>query len=296
MSSLIVPVVPIKDLNQYSTVEGSRVAQYLGSIFIQVRDGEVNEALSFVKKTFGRFSNYFDVSGLSIFDDVLSLLDAGADKVFVNSAQLKELSQIDNLSPDRIVLRLSGLSKDTVIDAISGTSVAIYAHEAQDVDYVEGFLKDYGTDRPEVFVSFAKERVEDIFEIVKLKAIPVVSASILDIDRSQSAGQVDVAKLLVAGATTDRPDELFTTLVTDERGIALGLVYSSYESVAESLKTGRGVYQSRKRGLWYKGESSGDVQELVSVGLDCDSDCIRFTVRQKGRGASVCPRPNRASC
>jgi phosphoribosyl-ATP pyrophosphohydrolase/phosphoribosyl-AMP cyclohydrolase/histidinol dehydrogenase len=88
----------------------------------------------------------------------------------------------------------------------------------------------------------------------------------------------------MANATSDRPDGLFTTLVTDERGIALGLVYSSEESVAESLKTGRGVYQSRKRGLWYKGESSGDIQELVSVSLDCDSDCLQFVVRQKGRG------------
>jgi phosphoribosyl-ATP pyrophosphohydrolase/phosphoribosyl-AMP cyclohydrolase/histidinol dehydrogenase len=73
-------------------------------------------------------------------------------------------------------------------------------------------------------------------------------------------------------------------LVTDERGIALGLVYSSEKSVSESLRTGSGVYQSRKRGLWYKGESSGDVQELVRVGLDCDSDCLQFVVRQKGRG------------
>jgi phosphoribosyl-ATP pyrophosphohydrolase/phosphoribosyl-AMP cyclohydrolase/histidinol dehydrogenase len=50
------------------------------------------------------------------------------------------------------------------------------------------------------------------------------------------------------------------------------------------LKTGRGVYQSRKSGLWYKGESSGDVQELLRITLDCDRDCLQYVVKQKGRG------------
>ena len=75
--------------------------------------------------------------------------------------------------------------------------------------------------------------------------------------------------------------------MTDERDVALGLVYSSKESVSETLRTGRGVYQSRKRGLWYKGETSGDVQELVNITLDCDRDCLKFVVRQLGRGSSL---------
>jgi phosphoribosyl-ATP pyrophosphohydrolase len=44
------------------------------------------------------------------------------------------------------------------------------------------------------------------------------------------------------------------------------------------------VYHSRTRGLWKKGESSGDSQELLRVDLDCDRDALRFTVRQHGRG------------
>ena len=77
-------------------------------------------------------------------------------------------------------------------------------------------------------------------------------------------------ELVGASWISDRADQLIPTVVTDERGIALGLVYSSQESLAESLKTGTGVYQSRKRGLWYKGATSGDTQELVRVSLDCD--------------------------
>ena len=98
---------------------------------------------------------------------------------------------------------------------------------------------------------------------------------------------MDVSKVLLANTKSDRADGLFATLVTDERGTALGLVYSSEKSVSESLRTGSGVYQSRKRGLWYKGESSGDTQELVKIGLDCDQDCLRVVVRQKGRGSNI---------
>ena len=47
---------------------------------------------------------------------------------------------------------------------------------------------------------------------------------------------------------------------------------------------GTGVYQSRSRGLWVKGETSGAVQELLRIDLDCDRDSPRFVVRQSGPG------------
>jgi phosphoribosyl-AMP cyclohydrolase len=50
---------------------------------------------------------------------------------------------------------------------------------------------------------------------------------------------------------------LGATIVVDECQHALGLVYSSAESVAESIHTGTGVYQSLEHGLWSKGATSG---------------------------------------
>lgn len=119
-------------------------------------------------------------------------------------------------------------------------------------------------------------------------AIPIIPATSLTVEAAE--GKKSVPSLIGAAWNSDREDKLVPTVVTDERGIALGLVYSSQESVAESLKTGTGVYQSRKRGLWYKGATSGDVQELIKVSLDCDQDALKFVVRQKGRGEQRCAK------
>lgn len=97
-------------------------------------------------------------------------------------------------------------------------------------------------------------------------------------------GRIDLADAIAAPLTSDRPDKLWPTVVTDELGVALGLAYSSAESLRTAVRTRRGVYHSRSRGLWIKGDSSGDTQDLLRVDLDCDRDAIRFTVRQRGRG------------
>lgn len=256
---------------------------YIGNVFARVAPETVDQALAHLQQSVGRYTNYLGVSALENIDDIVSLLDAGAAKVFVTHPQLSQLLE-KKIDEDRIVLCLPGDAREKTIEALSGKQVDVYAHQIQDVGLVEAWLKEYGTERPDVFVSFANPTLEDAVKIAKLGAVPVIPAQGLKVDAEPGPGLLSVAKLLMANATSDRPDGLFTTLVTDERGIALGLVYSSEESVAKSLETGRGVYQSRKRGLWYKGESSGDIQELVSISLDCDSDCLQFVVRQKGRG------------
>jgi phosphoribosyl-ATP pyrophosphohydrolase len=97
-------------------------------------------------------------------------------------------------------------------------------------------------------------------------------------------GRMDLGDAIAAPLRSDRADGLWPTVIVDELGEALGLAYSSAESVREAVGTRRGVYHSRARGLWVKGESSGDVQELLRVDLDCDRDTLRFVVRQRGRG------------
>ena len=97
-------------------------------------------------------------------------------------------------------------------------------------------------------------------------------------------GRLTLADALAACLTSDRPDGLWPTVVCDEAGRSLGLCWSNRESLAAALDGNRGVYWSRKRGLWRKGETSGATQTLLAVDLDCDRDALRFTVRQDGSG------------
>ncbi|CAI6339337.1 unnamed protein product [Periconia digitata] len=279
-------VIAAIDLATYGqdTTQGLTPQQltYVSNVFARVTPETVDHALSHLQQSVGRYTNYLGATLLST-DHIVSLLDAGAAKVFVTAEQLQQLLAL-KIDQDRIVLCLPGRTKEENINAIAGTAVDVYYHDVQDVSIVEAWLKEYGTDRPDVFISFANPDLESALLISKLKAIPVLPAQSLTVDSQKEPNLLSVAKIVMANATSDRADGLFTTLVVDERRTALGLVYSNEESVAESLRTGRGVYHSRKRGLWYKGESSGDVQELVSLSLDCDSDCLQYVVRQKGRG------------
>jgi phosphoribosyl-ATP pyrophosphohydrolase len=84
---------------------------------------------------------------------------------------------------------------------------------------------------------------------------------------------------------TDREDGLWSTLIVDPLGIALGLAYSNYESLLYAIENRCGTYWSRSRdGLWIKGETSGATQQLLGIRLDCDRDCLRFRVTQDPPG------------
>ncbi|MEM8653916.1 MAG: phosphoribosyl-AMP cyclohydrolase [Pseudomonadota bacterium] len=63
----------------------------------------------------------------------------------------------------------------------------------------------------------------------------------------------------------------------------LMMAWMNAEAVARTLETGRVTYWSRSRqAFWVKGETSGHVQELVSLRVDCDRDCLLMRVRQTG--------------
>lgn len=68
-----------------------------------------------------------------------------------------------------------------------------------------------------------------------------------------------------------------------ESGEVLMQAYMNFEAYEKTLETGYAHYYSRSRQkLWKKGEESGHLQEVVSVSLDCDGDCVLLRVRQTG--------------
>lgn len=66
-------------------------------------------------------------------------------------------------------------------------------------------------------------------------------------------------------------------------GEVLMLAWMNADAVARTLATGRVTYWSRsRRQFWAKGETSGHVQHLVEMRLDCDRDALLLQVRQTG--------------
>lgn len=105
-------------------------------------------------------------------------------------------------------------------------------------------------------------------------------------------GRLGLGEAVAAPLVSDRADGLWPTVVVDERGVALGLCWSSPASLAMAIDRRQGIYQSRKRGLWVKGATSGATQALLAVDVDCDRDALRFTVRQAEPG--FCHRETRS--
>ena len=66
-------------------------------------------------------------------------------------------------------------------------------------------------------------------------------------------------------------------------GDVLMMAWMNADAVARTLATGKVTYWSRSRqAFWIKGETSGNVQELVDFRFDCDSDCLLVMVNQTG--------------
>lgn len=78
-----------------------------------------------------------------------------------------------------------------------------------------------------------------------------------------------------------------------EDGEVLMLAWMNAEAVRRTLETGQVTYWSRSRqAFWVKGETSGHIQELVEMRVDCDRDCLLMLVRQTGPACHT----NRRSC
>ncbi|WP_407493146.1 phosphoribosyl-AMP cyclohydrolase [Pseudooceanicola sp. MF1-13] len=86
---------------------------------------------------------------------------------------------------------------------------------------------------------------------------------------------------------------LIPAIAQDEEGEVLMMAWMNREAVEKTLDTGRVTYWSRSRqSFWIKGESSGHVQELIDLRVDCDRDCLLMIVRQTGPACHT----NRRSC
>lgn len=234
--------------------------------------------------------------GIRDADTALKWLDAGACKVILGTAARPEV--LSRIPQDRVMAALDARDGEVVVEGWrKGTGRNVVERIGELKDLVGGFLVTMveregrmgGVDMEQVksVVAAAKGvKVTVAGGVATAEEVGVIDRLGADVQVGMAlySGKMDLADAIVAPMKSDRPDGLWATVVADESGKALGLVYSDLESVRAAVKHKRGAYHSRSRGLWIKGESSGNMQQLKRISLDCDRDAMRFVVRQVGEG------------
>jgi len=96
----------------------------------------------------------------------------------------------------------------------------------------------------------------------------------------------DIEEGLTFTPTFDK-DGLVSAVVTDAAsGDVLMVAHMNADAIARTVESGEAWYYSRSRKkLWKKGESSGHVQRVVELRVDCDQDALWLKVEQAGPGA-----------
>ena len=89
-------------------------------------------------------------------------------------------------------------------------------------------------------------------------------------------------------------DGLIPAIAQDfKTGEILMLAYMNEKSLKLTIETGEAVYWSRSRqALWKKGETSGHIQKIREMLIDCDQDCLLLKIEQTGPACHT----NRPSC
>lgn len=226
----------------------------------------------------------------------LRWLNAGAAKIILGTAARPEI--LREFPKDRVIAALDAVHGEVVVEGWrQGTGKNVIERMEELRPYVGGFLVTFveregqlkGIDMDEV--ARLKEAAGDAQLTIAGGVATPEEVGALDrmgvdaqVGMALYKGVFDLADAMAACLKSDRADGYWPTVITDGLGVALGLAYSSMESLREALTRGVGAYQSRSRGLWVKGMTSGATQQLLRVDMDCDRDTLRFVVEQQSPG------------
>eukprot|EP00008_Paramoeba_atlantica_P005344 CAMPEP_0201488340 /NCGR_PEP_ID=MMETSP0151_2-20130828/17894_1 /ASSEMBLY_ACC=CAM_ASM_000257 /TAXON_ID=200890 /ORGANISM="Paramoeba atlantica, Strain 621/1 / CCAP 1560/9" /LENGTH=1351 /DNA_ID=CAMNT_0047873605 /DNA_START=76 /DNA_END=4131 /DNA_ORIENTATION=+ len=247
--------------------------------------------------------------GIRTVESALDWLNAGAASVVIGTAASPEF--LAQLPRDRVVVALDAVHGEVVVDGWkTKTGRGVEERIAELAPYASRFLVTF-VEREGRMQGIDVKAVQDLVNSANRFNAQITVAggvtterdiTILDslgveaqVGMALYSGRLSLGSGLAAPLRSDRPDQLFPTVVCDEHKKVLGLVYSSRESIKEAVDSQKGVYHSRTRGIWRKGETSGNHQELLEIILDCDRDSLCFVVKQLGKG-EFCHRSGFRSC
>ena len=244
-----------------------------------------------VESTLGRLRRCRVGGGIRTEEAALYMIERFGAKVILGTAATPDL--------------LSRLPREKVIAAVDSVDGRVMGHgwtvETDDkleeriealTPYVGGFLVTF-IEREGRMVGSDLERMARLVDLAgdvritfaggittpeEVAAIDRIGAD-AQVGMALYSGRMNLGEAIAAPLLSDRMDGLVPTVVyARNTHSVLGLVYSSKESVRETVATGYGVYHSRKRGLWMKGATSGNTHRVHEIQMDCDRDALVFVV------------------
>lgn len=243
--------------------------------------------------------------GIRTIEKAKQVLAWGASKIIIGTAASEEF--LSKLPQSRVMVAID--SRDGKITTKGWQEVS----EFSTIDYVKRF-EDYCCGF--LFTIVEREgmlqgtNIDFIKEIAASTTKPITAAGgistieeIVELSKNNIhcqlgmaiyTGKINLEDAFCACLDFEKMQGLIPTIVQDKTTKqVLMLAYSTPESLRKSFETGKATYFSRsKNALWTKGETSGNIQELLNAKFDCDQDAILFTVSQKGNACHL----DRFSC
>ncbi|MFA6065354.1 MAG: phosphoribosyl-ATP diphosphatase [archaeon] len=253
--------------------------------------------------------------GVRTVDKAVQLVKAGAKKVIIGTKANKEfLIELANaIGKEKIIVALDARNGKVTIAGWQTQTNITPVQMAKELDEYcgeflytcvekEGLLMGADLETVKELQKVTKNKIslagginsiEEIKELDKLGVDAVTGLAVY-------AGKFSAEQAFIEVLDFEKQNNLIPTIIQEKNGTVLSLVYSSKESLAKTLETGKVWTCSRSRkGVFQKGATSGNVQELVEVKTDCDKDALVFMVKQKGNlpdGSGVACETGQYSC
>ncbi len=275
---MIIPTIFFKSNMEELVVQTDRWS-LLGRVSVLgIQPDQVALFSEFVKRFGGRVDLQLELTEPTC-SDALVLLNDGASEIITSWDSVFELAK--EIPTDRIIAKINS-----------------------DQSSFDNHLRDALNAGCKILIV---GKLDSKIDIVRENAIQFMMSESLDSNLINSRDEkwqdclIDISELathrnLIADTIgqrlkSDRPDGLWPPIIVDRMGVALGLAYSNQASLRLAVANRAGDYWSRSRNaLWEKGKTSGATQRLERIDLDCDRDCLRFTVVQGPPG--FCHREN----
>ena len=249
--------------------------------------------------------------GLKNLEDVKKTLYAGAAKVCINSAALNNKEIITQISErfgsERLIVTIDlSTHKDPVnwakeIEALGAGELLLIGNKKKK-EYISLVKEIKANVNLPIMVSYQGEDEAEATELMKetdAASISVVSSEKLDIMKMKQAfAEAEIAVNTFESAIP------FSEFKLNEAGLipvvtqdyktneVLMVAYMNQEAYEQTIATGKMTYFSRSRNeLWVKGATSGHIQYVKALSLDCDNDTILAKVSQVG---AACHTGNRS--